>query len=216
MTAAEPRARRRMVEALASLRVPFTAYQLSLLARVSPSTAKAFCDEQLSAGRLRRCASPQGKRGRYLELVSRRGLPLAAQRTPEQRFKELENLPWAAPIWIIYPNELQELGVTRRLGAFAIMGEEWAQRFDLEDVPHVTFKQSRPLALAQENLPPTELLIALLKCDVVAAGQLFRSIPRWDRHRLLRRIHQEDVKDAAREAGIPLDLRRARDRHRSA
>lgn len=202
-------ARSRLLMAIARQRAAFTPYQVTRLAGIAASSGHRICLELLRARRLRRVA-PTGPRGRYLEVHSNARADFDRLLEAESADPSLEDLvDLQAPVWVVGPDVLRRHGVTRHVSPFVVVGLDWAARISLSHLPHVVLKAPRPLELAGDELPDVELLIALLAHDLAAATQLYQAKKRWDRHRLLRRLRQEDLTAQAAQAGIPLDLRRS-------
>lgn len=211
-------ARNRVLMALARHPGAMSVRELARLAHVSPSTALRVSDELVEDGLLvRRRMTGKTKAGwtrepwHLLELkkgeARRIQLEYGTVRSTAEQLAYLGQLD--APVWVISRVELTRIGITRRVPTFVALPRTWLHRFKIP-VPVAVFEEARPLELAVDHLPDLELLIALLKIDALAAGQLYGmlKLTKKDRVRLLRRMRVEDVRTAAEAARIPLDLRR--------
>jgi hypothetical protein len=220
-TFAQP-ARNRVLVALARHVGLHSVRDIARLAHVSPSTALRVTDQLVVQGILER---KKVKGGTWKRYPSRDRLFLQVKPSQLQAVKvaygknrsRAELLDYIAhldaPIWLVTAQELASRGVTRRVKTFVVMPRSWVARFPLpHDLPVAVFERSRPLELATGvRLDWTNMLVALLKVDIVAASQFYDAlavVQLRERRTLLRRIHSEKLLDEAKRAKIDLDNRR--------
>lgn len=193
--------------------VPCGIRQLAALARVSPQTAKRVGDDLVTGRQAYRIRHQRTRTVRYLlrkkalrEFREQLGrLPLD-RREDQMAFLASTD----APIWILGPADYRPY-VRRGIPEFVAIPRTW-----LHLVPHprpyVTFESAGPLERNRDELPPRELLIALLKLAAAhgigpfVARAMYRQLALRGRawEGLVRRIRQEHLVAVAQREGIPV------------